>query len=298
MNVDISKITTETRNNNTVNIDTVSTVEMVEMINNEDKKVAIAVEQCKNEIAKAIGLGTEAIQNGGRVIYFGAGTSGRLGILDASEILPTYGEENLFIGLIAGGEKAIRTPIENAEDNKEFAIKDLEQINASKNDLFVGIAASGRTPYVISGLEFAKKIQAKSVSISTSKNAEISNIADVSIEAVVGAETVTGSTRMKSGTAQKLILNTISTGIMIKMNKTYSNFMVDIKATNLKLVERATKMVQKLTDLDYDSAKKLFLDDSNKNVKVAIVMHHKQVAKEAAEEILAKNNGSLRSSLI
>lgn len=298
MNIDISKITTETRNNNTVNIDTVSTVEMVEMINNEDKKVAIAVEQCKNEIAKAIGLGTEAIQNGGRVIYFGAGTSGRLGILDASEILPTYGEENLFIGLIAGGEKAIRTPIENAEDNKEFAIKDLEQINASKNDLFVGIAASGRTPYVISGLEFAKKIQAKSVSISTSKNAEISNIADVSIEAVVGAETVTGSTRMKSGTAQKLILNTISTGIMIKMNKTYSNFMVDIKATNLKLVERATKMVQKLTDLDYDSAKKLFLDDSNKNVKVAIVMHHKQVAKEAAEEILAKNNGSLRSSLI
>ena len=298
MNIDISKITTETRNNNTVNIDTVSTVEMVEMINNEDKKVAIAVEQCKNEIAKAIELGTEAIQNGGRVIYFGAGTSGRLGILDASEILPTYGEENLFIGLIAGGEKAIRTPIENAEDNKEFAIKDLEQINASKNDLFVGIAASGRTPYVISGLEFAKKIQAKSVSISTSKNAEISNIADVSIEAVVGAETVTGSTRMKSGTAQKLILNTISTGIMIKMNKTYSNFMVDIKATNLKLVERATKMVQKLTDLDYDSAKKLFLDDSNKNVKVAIVMHHKQVAKEAAEEILAKNNGSLRSSLI
>ena len=298
MNVDISKITTETRNNNTVNIDTVSTIEMVEMINNEDKKVAIAVEQCKNEIAMAIELGFEAIQNGGRVIYFGAGTSGRLGILDASEILPTFGEENLFVGLIAGGEKAIRTPVENAEDNKEFAIKDLEQINASKKDLFVGIAASGRTPYVISGLEFAKKIQAKSVSISTSKNADISNIADVSIEAVVGAETVTGSTRMKSGTAQKLILNTISTGIMIKMNKTYSNFMVDIKATNLKLIERATKMVQKLTDLDYDDAKKLFLEDSGKNVKVAAVMHHKQATKENAEKILANNNGSLRSALI
>lgn len=298
MNVDISKITTETRNNNTVNIDTVSTIEMVEMINNEDKKVAIAVEQCKNEIAMAIELGFEAIQNGGRVIYFGAGTSGRLGILDASEILPTFGEENLFVGLIAGGEKAIRTPVENAEDNKEFVIKDLEKINASKKDLFVGIAASGRTPYVISGLEFAKKIQAKSVSISTSKNADISNIADVSIEAVVGAETVTGSTRMKSGTAQKLILNTISTGIMVKMNKTYSNFMVDIKATNLKLIERATKMVQKLTDLDYDDAKKLFLEDSGKNVKVAVVMHHKQATKENAEKILANNNGSLRSALI
>ena len=298
MAVDISKITTETRNKNTINIDTVSTVQMVEMINKEDKKVAAAVAKNSKEIAKAIDLGAKAIQNGGRVIYFGAGTSGRLGILDASEILPTYGEAGLFIGLIAGGKKAIETPVENAEDNKDFMIQDLKGIKATKKDLFVGIAASGRTPYVVAGLEYAKKIGAKSVSIATSKNAPISKLSSVKIEAVVGAETITGSTRMKSGTAQKLILNTLSTGIMVKLNKTYSNLMVDIKATNLKLIERATKMIQKLTDLPYDKAKDLFLNKSGKNVKVAVVMHHKGLTKTKAIALLKTKNQSLRKALV
>lgn len=291
--MDLSKISTEQRNTRTKSIDKISTLAMVKLINSEDKKVAEAVETQSKPISKIIDKGIDVINNGGRIVYIGAGTSGRLGILDASEILPTYGEAGLFIGLIAGGKKAIETPVENAEDNTEFAIQDLKEIKFSKKDMLIGVAASGRTPYVISALEHAKKLGAITASISTSKGAKISNIADIPVEAVVGPEVITGSTRMKSGTAQKLILNIISSGIMVKYNKVYSNLMVDIKATNLKLVERATQMIMTITDCSYDEASDLFKKSKN-NVKIACVMYVKKLNRKDAVALLNKNNNNLR----
>lgn len=294
--IKLDKISTEQRNKSTLNIDTVSTLEMVKMINDQDKLVANAVLLNAEAISKIIDKGSSTISNGGRIIYMGAGTSGRLGILDASEIFPTFGEADLFIGLIAGGKKAIQTPVENAEDNEEFAIEDLKSIKFNKKDLLIGIAASGRTPYVISGLNYANGLGAVTGSISTSKDTKISKIASISIEAVVGAETITGSTRMKSGTAQKLILNTISTGIMIKLNKVYSNLMVDIKPTNLKLIERSIKMIMSITNADKETSKKAF-EDSGNNVKIASVMIMLSLTKEQAQEQLLKNKGNLRQTI-
>ena len=291
--MDLSKVTTEGRNQNTKDIDIISTSDMVELINNEDNTVISAVRSQTKQIADVIDNGLKTINNNGRIIYIGAGTSGRLGILDASEILPTYGEGDLFIGLIAGGKKAIQTPVENAEDNKDFAIADLKSININENDLVIGIAASGRTPYVISALEYAKSLGCKTASISTSKDTEVSKVAGIAIEAVVGPEVITGSTRMKSGTAQKLILNTISSGIMIKYNKVYSNLMVDIKATNLKLVERARRMIMSITKCDFDKASEIF-EESNHNVKISCVMIKKSCDKDTAISLLEKANGNLR----
>lgn len=288
----IDKISTEQRNPETLKIDKVNTKKMLEMINNQDKQVALAVEKVIPQIAKAVDAAYEVIKNGGRVIYFGAGTSGRLGILDASEILPTYGEANWFIGLIAGGSKAIVSPVENAEDNREFIIEDFKSIKATKKDLFVGIAASGRTPYVLAGLEHANKIGATTVSISTSKDTAVSKVAKIAIEAVTGPETITGSTRMKSGTAQKMILNMISTGVAVKMGKTFSNFMVDMKATNEKLYVRAINMIRNIIDISPEDAEKLFIK-SGKNVKVAIVMHSKNLSKINAQALLKKHDGLL-----
>lgn len=292
-NIDLSKISTEAQNPDTIEIDSVSTIERLRIINNEDKKVALEIEKNIDSIAKVVDKATEVIKNNGRVIYIGAGTSGRLGVLDASEILPTYGESSWFYGIIAGGDTALRHPIENAEDSLDLAKEDLIKLKLTKDDMVIGIAASGRTPYVIGGLKYANEIGAVTGSISTSSKTEISKIAKFPIEVVVGPETITGSTRMKSGTAQKLVLNMISTSVAVALGKTYQNWMVDVKSSNLKLEKRAMRMIQSLTNADDQTAEKLFIE-SEKNVKTAVVMFFKKVNKQKAEELLNKNNNFIR----
>lgn len=291
--VDVSKISTEQFNEATNSIDVVSTVEKLKLINDQDKMVAEVVEREIESIAKVTDAAILTIQNGGRVVYIGAGTSGRLGVLDASEMLPTFGESNWFIGIIAGGDKALRNPIENAEDSTTAIIDDLKAISFSSKDMLIGIAASGRTPYVVAGLKYANQIDATTASLSTSKDTEISANASLPIEVVVGPETITGSTRMKSGTAQKLVLNMISTATMVSMGKTYGSWMVDVKATNEKLVERAKAMIKKLTHADDEVVEGLF-EESGRNVKVAVVMFYKQITREHAIEVLKNNNDLLR----
>lgn len=295
--IKLDKLTTESRNINTMNIDKVSTLEMVTMINNEDKKVAEAIEKELPQIAEAIDGIVERLNNGGRLIYIGAGTSGRLGILDASECPPTYGvSEDLVVGLIAGGKEAIFRAKEGAEDSKELALKDLKNIILTKNDTVVGLAASGRTPYVISGLEYANEIGALTVSVTCNGNSEVAKVANISIAPIVGAEVVTGSTRLKSGTAQKLVLNMLSTGAMIKLGKVYGNLMVDVRATNEKLVERAKKIVQEATGVDRQIAEDK-LKETNNDVKLAIFMILSGLNINEAEEKLTKNKGYIAKAI-
>ena len=228
--LNLGKLTTESRNQNTLDIDKVSTIEMVRIINEEDKKVALAVEKEIPQIAKAIDGIVERMHKGGRLIYIGAGTSGRLGILDASECPPTYGvSEELVQGIIAGGMEAIFRAQEGAEDSRELAVSDLKSKALNNTDIVVGLAASGRTPYVIGGLEYANSIGALTVSVTCNADSEVSKCSSIAIAPVVGPEVVTGSTRLKSGTAQKLVLNMLSTGSMIKLGKVYGNLMVDVQ---------------------------------------------------------------------
>ncbi|MDB2105829.1 N-acetylmuramic acid 6-phosphate etherase [Clostridium paraputrificum] len=270
--LNLGKLTTESRNKNTINIDKVSTLEMVNLINNEDKKVAEAVECELPKIAEAIDGIVERMHKGGRLIYIGAGTSGRLGILDASECPPTYGvSEELVQGVIAGGTEAIFRAKEGAEDSKELAVEDLKTKKITENDTIVGLAASGRTPYVIGGLEYANSIGALTVSVTCNADSEVSKTSKISIAPVVGPEVVTGSTRLKSGTAQKLVLNMLSTGSMIKLGKVFGNLMVDVKSTNEKLVERAKRIVVEATGVSVDEATSM-LDKTNFDVKLAIFM--------------------------
>ena len=293
----LSKLTTESKNENTVNIDKVSTLEMVEMINNEDQKVALAVEKEKENIAKAIDLIAYKLSEGGRLIYVGAGTSGRLGILDASECPPTYGvDEELVQGIIAGGYEAIFRAIEGAEDSKELAKKDLIEKNLSSKDVVCGIAASGRTPYVIGAMEYAKSINASVICVTMNKQNEMRDISDVPICVEVGPEVVMGSTRMKSGTAQKLVLNMLSTGAMIKLGKVYGNLMVDVQASNEKLVARAKRIVMMATEVSQEVAEK-YLAETNYNVKLSIVMIKANVDKNKAEDALNKSNGRVYEAI-
>lgn len=295
--VDLNKLVTESRNKNTKNIDKVTTMEMLTLINNEDKSVPLAVEKEIHHIAKAVDAIAEAVQNGGRLIYCGAGTSGRLGVLDASECPPTYGvDSNLVQALIAGGKEAIFSAIEGAEDSKELCAEDLKSINFSNKDVLVGIAASGRTPYVIGGLEYAKSIQAKTVSLTCNPDSEISSIADIPISPVVGAEVVTGSTRMKAGTAQKLVLNMISTGVMIKIGKVFGNLMVDVKASNEKLIERAKRIVVEATGVTREKATEA-LEKAEYNVKLAIFMLVSSLEKDEAQKRLEKSKGYISKAI-
>lgn len=297
MNNELDKLVTESVNENSKNIDRVSTEKMVEIINAEDKKVADAVEKEKKNIAAAVDEITAALKNGGRLIYMGAGTSGRLGILDASECPPTYGvSSELVKGLIAGGEDAIRNSIENAEDSKEEAVEHLENINFSKNDFLVGIAASGSTPYVIGGLEYAKSLGAKTAALSCNPDSKIAEIAEISIAPVVGPEVVTGSTRMKAGTAQKMVLNMLSTATMIKLGKVYKNYMVDLQVKNNKLAERAKNMIMAVSEVSYKKAEK-YLEKTDNNVKLAIMMLNSGLEKEKAEEELTKYEGRLAEAI-
>ncbi|TDX45123.1 N-acetylmuramic acid 6-phosphate etherase [Halanaerobium congolense] len=297
MKNNLNNLVTESINENSKNIDRVSTQEMIEIINNEDKKVAFAVEKEKNKIAKAVDSITDALKNGGRLIYMGAGTSGRLGILDASECPPTYGVSNELVqGLIAGGEEAIRNSIENAEDSKEEAIKHLKNIKFSKKDFLVGIAASGTTPYVVGGLEYAKSLGSETAALSCNPDSKIAEVADISIAPVVGPEVVTGSTRMKAGTAQKMVLNMLSTAVMIKLGKVYKNYMVDLQVKNNKLAERAKNMIMEVSEVSYKTAEE-YLEKTDYNVKLAIMMLNSGLEKDKARIELEKYEGRLAEAI-
>ncbi|PHZ59982.1 N-acetylmuramic acid 6-phosphate etherase [Photobacterium leiognathi] len=291
MKIDLTQLVTESRNTASQNIDMLSTVEMLQVINNEDKKVALAVEQVLPEIAQVVDAIAIAFQQGGRLIYAGAGTSGRLGILDASECPPTYGSKpEQVVGLIAGGHQAILKAVENAEDNREMGAQDLIDLNFTEKDVLVGIAASGRTPYVMGAMEYAKLQNAMVACISCNPQSPMAALADVAITPVVGAEVVTGSSRMKAGTAQKLVLNMLTTGSMIRVGKVYGNLMVDVEATNAKLVERQKNIVMQATECSREEAEQA-LTQCNGHCKTAIVMLLAGVDAQTAADLLAKNNG-------
>ena len=270
--MNLATIETEVRNVDTMDIDHVSALEIVEKINREDHKIADAVALAKNQIAEIIENASSRLKEGGRIIYIGAGTSGRLGVLDASECPPTYGvSADLVMGLIAGGEDAMFKAKEGAEDDPDLAVEDLKKITLCSKDTVIGLAASGRTPYVIGGLDYACSIGAYTASVSCVSNAVISGHAQTAVEVITGPEAVTGSTRMKAGTAQKMVCNMISTGCMIRYGKVYENLMVDVQPTNEKLVERAGRIISQATGCDIEKAHQL-LEESGRDVKIAIIM--------------------------
>ncbi|OTQ59970.1 N-acetylmuramic acid 6-phosphate etherase [Gilliamella sp. A7] len=297
-NINLSVMITENRNNASENIDCASTLEILQIINNEDKQVALAVEKQLTYIANAVDAISDAFLNHGRLIYLGAGTSGRLGILDASECPPTYGTApEQVVGLIAGGHPAIFKAVENAEDSPELAINDLKHINFSAKDILVGIAASGRTPYVIGGMQYAQSLGATVVSLCCNPNAPMINLANIAITPIVGAEVITGSSRMKAGTAQKMILNMLTTASMIKIGKVYGNLMVDVEATNAKLVERQISIVMQATDCSRDTAITT-LNQCNQHCKTAILMILAGLTAQQAKTKLEQNSGFIRKALV
>lgn len=296
--MDLDKLITEGRNPDTLDIDRLSTEDMLKKINNEDKKVPIAVEKEIPNIAKAVDIIAEKLKQGGRLIYIGAGTSGRLGILDASECPPTFGvDPEMVQGIIAGGDVAIRRSVEDVEDKEDLGKEDLKKKNLSSKDVVVGIAASGRTPYVLGALRYAKEVGAHTVGISCNPDSEMKKIVDIMIAPVVGPEVIMGSTRMKAGTAQKLVLNMLSTGAMIKLGKVYSNLMVDVKATNEKLINRAKRIVKLATDADEKVIEKI-LKETNYNVKLTILMILTGLNQNKAKELLGRSNGYIAKALM
>lgn len=297
MAIDLSNLVTESRNHHSEHIDTLSTLEMLKVINNEDKKVPFAVEATLPHIARLVDKVVTAFSQGGRLIYCGAGTSGRLGILDASECPPTYGTpHDMVIGLIAGGHKAILQAVENAEDNVQLGAEDLRQLNFNAKDVLVGIAASGRTPYVIGALEYARSLGAVTGAISCNPDSPIAQRADIAITPIVGPEVVTGSSRMKAGTAQKLVLNMITTGAMIKMGKVFGNLMVDVEATNAKLIERQIRIVMQATECERATAEQA-LAQCQRHCKTAILMILAGVDAQQATQLLTQNKGFIRQAL-
>ncbi|WP_323877837.1 N-acetylmuramic acid 6-phosphate etherase [Aeromonas hydrophila] len=291
MTIDLSSMITETRNPASVEIDQLPTLEMLRVINQEDQQVALAVSQLLPEITRAVDAIAAAFGKGGRLVYIGAGTSGRLGILDASECPPTYGvSAEQVVGLIAGGHKAILQAVENAEDDAELGAQDLKNIQFCVNDVLVGIAASGRTPYVLGAMAHARAVGATVCSISCNPGSPLAQAADISMVAVVGPEIVTGSSRMKAGTAQKLILNMLSTGAMIRTGKVYGNLMVDVEATNAKLVERQKRIVMEATDCERAVAERALAQADN-HCKTAIVMILAGLTADEARTRLQSSNG-------
>ena len=297
MKIDLSRLVTESRNPASAEIDTLSTIEMLQVINQEDQKVAIAVQAVLPQIAQTVDVITQAFANGGRLIYMGAGTSGRIGILDASECPPTYGTHpDMVIGLIAGGHQAILKAVENAEDNAQMGQDDLKTLNLTQHDVVVGIAASGRTPYVLGGLEYAKSVGATTASIACNPACAMAEAADIAILPVVGAEVVTGSSRMKAGTAQKLVLNMLTSGAMIRSGKVFGNLMVDVEATNAKLIQRQTNIVVEATGATKEEAEKA-LEACERHCKTAILMILADLDAEHAKSRLAEHNGFIRAAL-
>lgn len=285
---------TEQQNPKTKALDTLETGQILRLMNDEDKTVALTVERALPQIEKAVTAIVTALSQDGRLIYIGAGTSGRLGVLDAVECVPTFGTPaSLVRGLIAGGDTAFMSAVEGAEDKFEGGAHDLQAIDLHKNDIVVGIAASGRTPYVLGALDYAKSIGVTTVGISCNEPAELLDVADIAIALPVGAEVLSGSTRLKAGTAQKMVMNMLSTASMVKLGKVYGNLMVDVQITNAKLQIRAERIVMKLTGLDEASASTL-LEQAEGSVKVAVVMHHENASRKQALQRLAESNGILR----
>lgn len=290
MSVEINQLTTEKRNPNTMHLDQMSVGQVLELMNKEDQQVPEVIAEALGQIEAAVETIIQSLKAGGRLIYFGAGTSGRLGVLDAAECVPTFGvSPDLVVGLIAGGDKAMVEAVEGAEDSLTLAEEDFKKLNLNANDTVVGIAASGRTPYVIGGLQYAQSIGAKTVSIACNQQAKISGFAQIPIEVDCGPEVLTGSTRLKAGTAQKLILNMLSTVSMIGIGKVYQNLMVDVQATNEKLEERSKRIIMAATECSYEEAASYF-EAANHKVKVAIVMILTNLdATEASRKISAAN---------
>ena len=295
--VELQKIATEQRNPNTMDIDTLSTLDMVKRINQEDHRVADAVALVTEPIAKAIDVIAAHLSGGGRLIYCGAGTSGRLGILDAVECPPTYSTDPETVqALMAGGYGAIFKAVEGAEDSKELGVTDMKGIHFCGKDVLVGIAASGRTPYVLGCMEYAKSLGAPTIAVTCCPGSILDTFADIGIAPAPGPEVVTGSTRMKSGTAQKMVLNMLSTGAMIKLGKVYGNLMVDVKPSNEKLVERCKRIVCQATGADYETATRA-LEECGFRAKVAIVMLKTGSDARKAEQLLAQHEGRVASAI-
>ncbi|MDZ5473700.1 N-acetylmuramic acid 6-phosphate etherase [Bacillus sp. 31A1R] len=297
MKVNLSTLTTEQSNDRSTFIDQLSTMEIIKLMNEEDRTVADSVKEVLPQIEAAIDAIYNSLKNGGRLIYIGAGTSGRIGVLDASECPPTFcTPPEMVQALIAGGEKAILTAVEGAEDGFEVAAEDLKGKNVNHLDVVVGIAASGRTPYVKGGLYYAESMGATTISLACNKDAEISQYAKHKIEVVVGPEILTGSTRLKAATAQKMVLNMLTTTTMIKLGKVYGNLMVDLQASNMKLIERAKSIVTNITGVSYEEAEAT-LNQTNQRVKPAIVMIRAGVKLETAMDSINQANGFVREAI-
>lgn len=293
----ISLLTTEKSNTKTHQIDEMTINEILNVMNEEDQTIALAVQQVLPQVEEVIKKVVKAFQNEGRLLYVGAGTSGRIGILDAVECPPTFSTSpDLVQALLAGGEGAMFRAVEGAEDDEELGATDLKNLALTDRDVVIGIAASGRTPYVIGALKFANQCGATTVSLSSNENSIISDYASIHIEVVTGPEILTGSTRLRAATAHKMILNMISTASMIKTGKVYQNFMVDLNASNYKLKERAKKIVCTVTNVNYSTAEAV-LDETDYNVKLAIVMILTNENKVEASKLISKSNGFVREAI-
>ncbi|MBQ4253209.1 MAG: N-acetylmuramic acid 6-phosphate etherase [Erysipelotrichaceae bacterium] len=295
MAVKLDNLNTERRNEKTLAIDLLSPKEIITIMNQEDANVLSAVKEQIDNIAAVIEQCVIAYKNGGRIVYIGAGTSGRMGLMDAVEIIPTFNSER-FVGLIAGGDRAFVRAVEGAEDSEELCVEDLKRIGFCEKDFLIGIAASGRTPYVIGGLKYAAKIGAKTGCVCCNKNTVIGSMCDYPIEVDAGPEIITGSTRLKSGTCQKIILNMISTATMVSVGKVYGNLMIDVLSTNEKLVERCRRIVMEATGCDHDKADEV-LKQTNNDCKTAIVMILLNVSCQEAEEKIRQADGYIRKAL-
>jgi N-acetylmuramic acid 6-phosphate etherase len=293
----LEHLTTEARNPLSEDLDGLSALEIVRLINSEDAKVAAAVAQETDAIAKAIDVIAARLERGGRLIYIGAGTSGRLGVLDAVECPPTFNTHpSQVVGVIAGGHQALTRAVEGAEDRPELAVDDLKSVHLSDADVVVGIATSGRTPYVIGSLEYARNIGAYAIGLSCNRDADIVTRCDLAITPVVGPEVLSGSTRMKAGTATKMVLNILTTGAMIRLGKTYGNLMVDLRASNTKLADRARRIVRAVTNLSDQESERL-LRACDGEVKTAIISHYTGSSSADARRMLDAAHGHLRNAL-
>ncbi|ADP09758.1 N-acetylmuramic acid-6-phosphate etherase [Erwinia sp. Ejp617] len=295
--MNLGSLISETRNPETLDLDNLSTLQMVTKFNQQDATVAGAVSLTLPQVADAVDAAAAALSAGGRLIYIGAGTSGRLGVLDASECPPTFGVANgVVIGLIAGGPAALVTSIEGAEDDEQLGVSDLQALKINANDMVVGLAASGRTPYVTAALRYARQLGCRTAGISCNPHSPLALAAEIAISPLVGPEALTGSTRLKSGTAQKLVLNMISTGAMVKIGKVYQNLMVDMRASNIKLVDRARRMVCEATGCEVQQAEAA-LKQTQYEVKTAILMLLTDLSAEQAKQSLSAHHGFLRAAL-
>lgn len=293
----LSLLTTEESNQKSTTLDELSTPEILKIMNDEDQTVALAVEKVLIEVERTVEKVVAAFKSGGRLIYTGAGTSGRIGVLDAVECPPTFSTSpDMVQALLAGGEQAMFTAVEGAEDDELLGAADLEKLQLTKNDVVLGIAASGRTPYVKGALVYANSCGAATVALSSNKDSVIGQYADIKIEVVTGPEVLTGSTRLRAATAHKMVLNMITTASMVKNGKVYKNFMVDLNASNYKLRERAKKMVCTLTEVPYEEAERV-LEETGFNVKLAIVMIFAGASKMEAEQLIGQSGGFVREAV-